>query len=61
MGAASVLRSVHSCGVQPDAIIAESVFDRMLTTVRHRFELMGVPSFPCAELLVFWGGRQLWL
>jgi pimeloyl-ACP methyl ester carboxylesterase len=30
----------------------------MLTTVRHRFEAMGVPSFPAAELLVFWGGRQ---
>jgi pimeloyl-ACP methyl ester carboxylesterase len=44
--------------VQPDAIIAEAVFDRMLTTVRHRFELMGVPSFPSAAILVFWGGRQ---
>jgi uncharacterized protein len=27
--------------------------------VRHRFKLMGVPSFPGAALLVFWGGRQL--
>jgi uncharacterized protein len=58
MGAAAELRAVHSCGVQPDAIIAEAVFDRMLATVRNRFALMGVPSFPCAELLVFWGGRQ---
>lgn len=59
MGAAAELRAVHSCGVQPDAIIAEAVFDRMLATVRHRFELMGLPSFPGAALLVFWGGRQL--
>ncbi len=58
MGAAAELRAVHSCGVQPDAIIAEAVFDRMLSTVRHRFELMRVPSFPGAALLVFWGGRQ---
>jgi hypothetical protein len=58
MGAAAELRAVHSCGVQPDAIIAEAVFDRMLTTVRNRFELMGVPSFPAAQMLVFWGGRQ---
>jgi uncharacterized protein len=58
MGAAAVLRAVHSCGVQPDGIIAEAVFDRMLSTVRHRFELLGVPSFPGAELLIFWGGRQ---
>jgi uncharacterized protein len=58
MGAAAELRAVHSCGVQPDAIIAEAVFDKMLNTARNRFALMGVPSFPCAELLVFWGGRQ---
>jgi pimeloyl-ACP methyl ester carboxylesterase len=58
MGAAAVLRAVHACGVQPDAIIAEAVFDRMLSTVRNRFRIMGVPSFPGAELLVFWGGRQ---
>lgn len=59
MGAAAVLCAVHGCGIQPDAIIVESVFDRMLTTVRHRFSLMGVPKFPGAELLVFWGGWQL--
>ncbi|MGD0815149.1 MAG: alpha/beta fold hydrolase [Verrucomicrobiota bacterium] len=58
MGAAAVLRAVHNGGIQPDAIIAEAVFDRMLATVRNRFESMGVPSFPAAELLVFWGGRQ---
>jgi uncharacterized protein len=58
MGAAAVLRAVHAYGVQPDAIIVEAVFDRMLNTVRNRFRLMGVPSFPGAELLVFWGGRQ---
>jgi hypothetical protein len=58
MGAAAILKAVHSCGVQPDAIIVEAVFDRMLNTVRHRFEAMVVPSFPSAALLVFWGGRQ---
>jgi len=30
----------------------------LLNTVRHRFQSMGVPSFPSAELLVFWGGVQ---
>ncbi len=58
MGAAAILRSVRSCGVQPDGIIVEAIFDKMLNTVRHRFEAMGVPSFPSAQLLVFWGGRQ---
>lgn len=58
MGAAAVLRAVRSCGVRPDAIMVEAVFDRLLSTVRHRFEAMGIPSFPSAELLLFWGGRQ---
>lgn len=58
MGSAAILRSIHDCGVQPDGIIIEAVFDNMLSTVRNRFRLMGVPSFPAAELLVFWGGRQ---
>lgn len=58
MGAASILGAVHRFGVQADAIIAEAVFDRMLATIRHRFELMRLPSFPAAQLLVFWGGRQ---
>jgi hypothetical protein len=58
MGAAAVLRAVAHCDVRPDAIIVEAVFDKMLNTVRHRFEAMGVPSFPSAQLLVFWGGRQ---
>jgi alpha-beta hydrolase superfamily lysophospholipase len=58
MGGAAVLRSIATLDVQPDGIILESVFDRMLGTVRNRFALMGVPAFPAAELLVFWGGVQ---
>ena len=58
MGAAAVLRAVHSCGVTPDAVVIESVFDSLLNTVRHRFEAMGAPAFPGAQLLAFWGGRQ---
>lgn len=58
MGAVAILRAIHSNHIQPDAIILEAVFDTMLTTVRNRFRAMRVPSFPSAELLVFWGGRQ---
>jgi hypothetical protein len=39
-------------------VILEAVFDTMLNTVRHRFHAMGIPAFPSAQLLVFWGGRQ---
>ena len=58
MGAAAVLRAVDHGGVRPDAIIVESVFDKMLNTVGHRFEAMGLPAFPGAQLLVFWGGFE---
>ena len=57
MGAVAVLRAV-ALGVSADAILVECPFDRMLTTVEHRFEMMGVPAFPMARLLVFWGGVQ---
>jgi alpha-beta hydrolase superfamily lysophospholipase len=57
MGAAAILRAVAH-GTAADAILLECPFDRMLTTVEHRFELMGVPAFPFARLLVFWGGAQ---
>jgi alpha-beta hydrolase superfamily lysophospholipase len=58
MGAAAILRAVHSEGVRPDAIILEAVFDRLLTTAQNRFAIMGLPSFPAAQLLIFWGGWQ---
>ncbi len=58
MGASAILRAVDKYDVHPDGIIIESVFDRMLTTVQHRFEAMHVPSFPGAQLLIFWGGHQ---
>jgi pimeloyl-ACP methyl ester carboxylesterase len=58
MGAAAILRAIQAEGVAPDAIILEAVFDSMLQTARNRFSAMGVPSFPNAELLVFWGGQQ---
>jgi uncharacterized protein len=59
MGAAAVLRGMAREGVKPDGIIMEAVFDTMLHTVQNRFKAMGVPSFPSAQLLVFWGGAQI--
>ncbi len=56
MGAAAILRAVGELGAEPAAIVVEAPYDRLLSTVQHRFELMGLPAFPSAELLVFWGG-----
>jgi alpha-beta hydrolase superfamily lysophospholipase len=58
MGAAAALRAVSARNVRPDALVVESPFDRMLTTVDHRFDTVGVPTFPLSRMLVFWGGVQ---
>jgi uncharacterized protein len=56
MGSAAVLRAVGRLRTPAAALIVEAPFDRMLSTVENRFHMMGVPSFPMAHLLVFWGG-----
>jgi uncharacterized protein len=58
MGAAAVLKAVADRTVDPAALILEAPFDRLRNTVAHRFEEMGLPAFPVADLLVFWGGVQ---
>lgn len=59
MGGAAVMRAVALGKVQPERILVEVVFDRLITTTRRRFDLMGVPSWPAAESLLFWAGRQV--
>ena len=56
MGAAAILRSITKCGVAADGVILISIFDRLLSTARNRFHQMGLPGFPGANLLLFWGG-----
>lgn len=58
MGAVAALRAIATEGVQPDGLIVECPFDTLLHTVGHRYHVMGLPAFPFAELLVFWGGLQ---
>lgn len=58
MGSAAVLRAAKTHGVEASTVILECPFDSLLTTVERRFGAMGVPAFPFAQLLVFWGGAQ---
>jgi uncharacterized protein len=58
MGGAALLRAIAFEGVKADAVILESTFDRLINTARNRFKAMGLPAFPSAELLVFWGGVE---
>lgn len=58
MGSAAILRAIASEGLEPDAIVLESTFDRLINAVRSRFAMLRVPSWPGAELLLFWGSIQ---
>jgi alpha-beta hydrolase superfamily lysophospholipase len=58
MGAAAVLGAIKNGNVKPYAVIIESVFDRVLNAIRNRFHMLGLPSFPAAELVALWGGVQ---
>ena len=59
MGGVAIFRALHTSDINPNLIIVESMFDTMLNTVKNRFDSMGIPSFPGAQLLVFWGGIQM--
>ncbi|MBL3658850.1 alpha/beta hydrolase [Fulvivirga sediminis] len=56
MGAAAVMNAVKDHDLTPHSIILESPFGSMLEAVEARFRLYHIPSFPCARILVFWGG-----
>ena len=58
MGAAAALRAVYVHRIQPAGLILECPFGTLLQTTRARFRQLNIPSFPMAELLVFWGGVQ---
>lgn len=58
MGSVAIMKSISDYHIQPESIIIECPFGNMLQTVKARFKLMNVPSFPMAYLLVFYGGLQ---
>jgi alpha-beta hydrolase superfamily lysophospholipase len=59
MGAAAVLRAMATTDLQPAALLLESPYDRLVTTVGRRIAASGAPAWPLAEMLVFWGGVQV--
>ncbi len=58
MGSAAILTAIAREKVNPDAVILELPFARLLNAVRSRLRVVGVPTFPMAELLVFWESIQ---
>lgn len=58
MGAAAIMKAQNDFKLPANALILECPFGTMLKTVEARFTTMKVPSFPMANLLMFWGGFQ---
>lgn len=58
MGSAAILKAVAEKAVNPDAIILELPYARLLDAVRSRVRIFKIPTFPIAELVIFWGGIQ---
>ena len=58
MGSVAILRAIAREKVSPDAIILELPFARLLDAVRSRLKVTPIPTFPIAEMLVFWGSIQ---
>ncbi len=58
MGTAAILKAIADETINPDAVILELPFARLVDAVRSRLRAIKVPPFPMAELVVFWGSMQ---
>lgn len=58
MGAVAIMKAVAEERLPVRAVILECPFGTLLQTAQNRFAEMGIPHFPMANLLVFWGGVQ---
>lgn len=58
MGAVAIMKALQDDAITPAGVILECPFGTLYKTVCARFDAMGVPTFPMAGLLVFWGGLQ---
>ncbi len=58
MGANAIINAMYRFRIEPSAAILASPFSSLLDTVSNRFASMGLPAFPAAHCLVFWGGVQ---
>lgn len=56
MGAVAIMKAMHDAPMDVRGLILECPYGSMLRTVQNRFGNVGVPAFPMAQLLVFWGG-----
>lgn len=58
MGAVAAMKALNDFKLNPDALIIECPYSSLLKTTEARFKILHLPSFPLANILVFWGGFQ---
>ena len=58
MGAVAIMKAIEKYDLKPSKLIIECPFGSMLTTTKKRFKAMNLPTFPFAEMLLFYGGIQ---
>lgn len=58
MGAVAIMKSLSEDSLVVQGAILECPFGSMYETTCARFDMMELPSFPMAGLLVFWGGVE---
>ncbi|MBV6624432.1 MAG: alpha/beta hydrolase [Rivularia sp. (in: Bacteria)] len=60
MGSAAILKSMadKDKNINPEAIILEAPFARLVNAVGSRLKAIKIPTFPITQLIVFWGGIQ---
>ena len=58
MGSAAIMRAIAILDIDPDVIVIELPFRRLLDAVKRRIEYLHLPSAIVAEAMVFWGGLQ---
>jgi uncharacterized protein len=56
MGSAAILKAIDDYHFNVKGVILECPFGSLYKTVGARFSMMGVPPFPMAGMLCFWGG-----
>lgn len=58
MGAVAIMKALSDHEPAVSSAILECPFGSMYATTVARFDMIGIPAFPMAGLLVFWGGVE---
>ncbi len=58
MGSAAILKAIADENINPEAVILEAPFARLVNAVSSRLKAINIPTFPVTQLMVFWGGIQ---